>query len=647
MAYSRLPRSLTWAAAPVILLLFLIGFWSWDWFIPMAERRASAAIGRPVTIGHLHLGLGRTTVVTARDVRIANAPGFPADVPLAQAERLVARIDLLESWRQGTLVVPEVDIAKPVVEATAQEDGTRNFALDIAAPTPGQTPPLLIGILRITEGAAHIVLPRLQAELRLAVTTRDEAGAAPRIAADITGTYAGQPISGQALGGAVLALQADSPWPISLDLANGPTRISLSGTLADPLALQGANLHLLLRGPDMALLEKLTGVPIPRTPNFSVAGRLDYIEDRFRFTEIVGSVGQSDIGGSLTVGTAGPRVDVEGELHSRRVDLADLGGFIGEEPGRLDTPGQTAEQRSALVRNEASARVLPDEPMNLPKLQSTDIRISYRADSVIGRNVPFDSLRTALEVKEGVVHLRQLALSVGRGQIAGDITLTPAAEGRMQAVGDVQFQRLDLSRLMQATQTFEGAGTLNGRARIEGTGNSLAAILGAGNGTVTLAMSGGNLSALLVDLSGLRLANALLSALGVPGRTAVQCFVGDLVLQRGVVNLRTVLLDTEDVVVVATGNVNLARERLEVRLRSESKSFTIGTLPTAILMSGSFRNPSVAPELGELAARSGAAAGLAVLLAPVAGLLPTIQFGIGEDNRCETMVRRGAPAPAR
>jgi uncharacterized protein involved in outer membrane biogenesis len=642
VARLHLPRWLTWAAPPVVLLLLLVALWSWDWFIPLAERRASAAIGRPVSIAHLQFRLGRVAVLTAEDVRIANAPGFAADIPLMQAERVVAHMDLLGSWRAAALVLPEVHIVKPVIEAGAAEDGSNNYTLDVVSSEPGRPPALKIGSLRITDGTAHIVLPHLQADLRLAVATRDEDSAVPRIAADITGTYAGQPISGEALGGAVLALQADTPWPIGLQLASGPTQVSLEGTLRSPLALQGADLLLMLRGPDMALLAALTGVPIPRTPNYEVAGRLDYVEPRFRFHEIAGRVGQTDIAGTLTLGTAGPRVDVEGELHSRRVDLADLGGFIGEEPGRVTTPGQTAEQRRALARNEASARMLPDGPINLPKLQSTDIRIRYHADSVIGRNVPFDSLRAELEVKDGVVHLRPLTLGVGRGQIAGTVTLTPGAEGSVQAEADVQFQRLDLSRLMQATQTFEGAGTIGGRARIEGTGNSFAAILGAGNGTLTLAMSGGNLSALLVDLSGLRLANALLSSLGVPGRTAVQCFVGDLVLQRGVLNLRTVLLDTEDVLVAATGTVNLARERLAVRLRSESKSFTIGTLPTAILISGSFRNPSVGPELGELAARGGAAAGLAALLAPVAGLLPTIQFGIGEDNRCEAMVRRGA-----
>ncbi len=127
--------------------------------------------------------------------------------------------------------------------------------------------------------------------------------------------------------------------------------VSLEGTLRDPLALQGAELCLVLRGPDMALPGKLTGVPIPRTPNYEVAGRLDHVGGRFR--ETAGRVGQTDIDGTLNLGTTGPGNDVEGMVHSRR----------------------------ALARNEASARMLPDEPINLPKLHSTDIRISYHADS--------------------------------------------------------------------------------------------------------------------------------------------------------------------------------------------------------------------------------------------------------------------------
>jgi hypothetical protein len=49
-------------------------------------------------------------------------------------------------------------------------------------------------------------------------------------------------------------------------------------------------------------------------------------------------------------------------------------------------------------------------------------------------------------------------------------------------------------------------------------------------------MTGGDLSALLVDLSGLELGNAILSALGMPERTPVECMITDFALQKGLLN---------------------------------------------------------------------------------------------------------------
>jgi hypothetical protein len=650
MAGRRIPRWAIWTGVPVAAVALLIVFWSWDWFIPLAESRASAALGRKVTIEHLHVRLGRVTEVSADGVRIANPEGFAEDPPFARAERLSARIDVMAYWNDRAVVIPAIEVTRPVVEAVALPDGRTNYAFDFgqpagegAEPAPRSAAPK-IGLLRIVEGQAHVVDPRLRADFNLAVATRDEDTPEPRIAVEARGTYAGQPITGTALGGAILALQdTGKPWPIEIQLANGPTRVSLRGTLQNPLELQGADVRLELRGPDMGLLQPLTGVPIPKTPNYEIAGQLDYVNGRVRFRDFNGRLGRSDLSGTIAVTTGGQKPEVEAELRSRRVDLADLGGFIGEEPGRTSTPGQSPQQRREQARNESRGRVLPEDPINFPKLDAANVSLNYRADSIIGRNIPFDNMRAVMEVKDGAVTLRPLTLGVGTGRIEGTIALTPREGERLHARADVQFQRLDVSRLMQATNTFEGAGRINGRARIEGTGRSFADILGSGNGEVTLGMSGGNLSALLVDLSGLRLGNAILSALGVPGRTVVQCFVANVGLQRGVAGLRTVLLDTEDVIINATGAVNIAREQLDVRLRSESKSFTIGALPTSILIDGSFRNPDVGPEMGELAARGGIIGGLAALVAPVAGLLPTIQFGTGEDNRCEGLVRRGQP----
>lgn len=647
---ARIPRWLIWLGVPALLLVVAVALFSWSWFIPLVESQASAALGRPVHVGQLSVRPGRVTEVTLRDVRVDNPEGFPPDPPFARIPRLTVRVDVMEYWRSGRIVIPVIEAERPQVEALAKEDGSNNYTFPFGQPAGESAPRQAeataagapeIGLLRVIDGQAHVVVPKLKADFQLAIATRDESGPEPRIAVDARGTYGGQPITGHLLGGAVLALQdGTKPWPVEMELANGPTRVSLAGTLRNPLEFQGADLKLKLAGPDMALLQPLTGIALPKTPNYAVEGQLDYAEGRVRFRDFDGRMGRSDLSGTVTVTTGAGKPDVTAELRSRRVDLADLGGFIGEEPGRVSTPGQTAAQRRELARAEASARLLPDDPLSLPKLEAANVHLKYRADSIIGRNMPFDTMGAEMEIENGAVTLKPLSLGVGRGQIAGNISLVPGEDGALRARADVTFQRLDVSRLMQATGAFEGGGVLGGRAVVEGNGRSLAEILGRGNGSLTLTMAGGgNLSALLVDLSGVRLANAILSALKLPDRTRVECFLADFGLRRGVLSTRTLLLDTDDVLVQGDGTIDLGRERLAMRLHSDSKGFTVGQLPTPIAIEGTFRNPAVTPELGELAVRGGAAIGLGLLAAPLA-LLPTIQFGIGDDNRCEGLVRR-------
>ena len=171
------------------------------------------------------------------------------------------------------------------------------------------------------------------------------------------------------------------------------------------------------------------------------------------------------------------------------------------------------------------------------------------------------------------------------------------------------MQNLDVSRMMAATHTFEGAGSVSGVGAIDATGNSLASLLGNGNGEMKMAMAGGDLSAVLIDLTGLHFGNALLSALGVPEKTQVQCFVGDLGLQQGVLDFKAMTLDTGEGITNVGGNVDLAKETIDLALKTDAKHFSVGSLPTRINISGTFKDPSIRPG-AEVAARAGAAAGL-------------------------------------
>src|SRR5205085_1045098 len=128
------------------------------------------------------------------------------------------------------------------------------------------------------------------------------------------------------------------------------------------------------------------------------------------------------------------------------------------------------------------------------------------------------------------------------------------------------------------------------------------------------------LSALLVDLSGLEFGNALLSALGMPQRTPIQCMIADFALQKGLLNTRTLLLVTKEANVHGAGWVNLRNETVDYKLSTKAAHFSIGSLHTPIDISGLLKHPSIRPEVGEMAVRGGTAAALAVLLPPRARL---------------------------
>jgi len=213
-------------------------------------------------------------------------------------------------------------------------------------------------------------MPKLKADFNLDVATQEppagqtsQAGqasqsvteAASQLVVDAKGTYAAQPITGRFTGGALLSLRdAQHPYPIDLHMADGPTHVDITGTVQNPLNFAGADVKLKMAGPDMALLLPLTGVPIPQTPPYSITGNLDYVDKKIRLTNFAGRLGSSDLGGNIEVDPGPERPVVTADLSSRKVDLTDLGGFIGATPGRKDTPNATAAQKREMAKAEAS-----------------------------------------------------------------------------------------------------------------------------------------------------------------------------------------------------------------------------------------------------------------------------------------------------
>jgi hypothetical protein len=577
-------------------------------------------------------------IVTAQDVVIGNPAGFGRnEEPFARIPRLTVQIEVAASLWRGAIVIAAVELVRPAIRAIATEDGRENYRL-----ASGSRP--RIGALSVLDGRARVSLAPLRADFETTFATERPAEKADttRIVAEARGIFAGESVVARFAGDVSLNAQdSRQPWPAEISVQNGPTQISVKGALQDPFGPGDATADFVISGPDMARLTPLTGVPFPVTPPYELHGRLDYEVGVYRVTDVKGRIGRSDLDGTMTVATRpGQRPEIRADVLSPSVDLRDIVSLLSSKSGPPGTPGQTPEQRAQAAqigrKAEANPRVLPQAPIHAAKFDLANVHLTFDAQRVQGASMPFDKLAFDVDVVDAAVALHQLSVAVGQGQITGDIWLMPRADETLLARADIHFERLDVSRLLGASGRFKGNGLLNGVVRLDGAGGSMAEILARADGVASLWMLGGDLSSLLVDLAGLRLGSALLSSLNGSPTTTVECFVADLVLRRGVLSTRTLMLETADAITEGSGAVDLGQERVEVRLRTQSKRLTVGVLPAPLLIRGTLKDPRAAPDPATPAGRGGLAGALAAL--------PTVQLGIGDAPHCQSLlsqVRKG------
>jgi uncharacterized protein involved in outer membrane biogenesis len=622
----------------LVALVLLIFFWNWDWFIPLVETDASSTLGRKVTLQHLHVRLGRTTLIAADKIAIANPPGF--DGNLATLDQLVIEVDVLGYLHNRVLTLSKIVLERPVFEMRQLPDGANNYTLQMQSGGGGKPPQ--IGNLYIHNGAASVVMAKYKTNMALTIDTQraPDTGIFENdpniIVVTAKGTYSGQPITGSFRGGALLSLRdAAKPYPVDLHIANGYTTVALLGTIEQPMSFGGAKLKLTLAGQDMADLFPLTNIPLPSTPPYRITGNLDYSKDTIRFDQFYGRVGSSDLEGDLdeTHPISGGKPLVTANLASNRVDLTDLGGFLGATPGKTTTPGQTAATRAKVERAVASPKLLPATPISLPKINMANFEVHYTGRHIINKDVPLDNIVVNLSIENGRISLHPLNFAVGTGTVASDFDLNPI-DNVLHTTANIDFRQLPLARLMASTHAFAGDGTVGGTAHLRATGNSVAAMLGHGDGSMQIFMNhGGDITALLVDLAGLQVGDGILSLLGIPQKADIQCLVSDFTLADGQLDTKALLLATTEANILGSGSADLTDERLNLRLSTQATHFSIGSLSTPINIHGTLKDPSVLPAPGPLAARALPAIGLGVLFPPLA-LIPTIRLGLGDKNAC-------------
>ncbi|HKR87511.1 MAG TPA: AsmA family protein [Phenylobacterium sp.] len=650
-------KAMTWTGAVlgllVIAVAILIAVWDWNWFRGPLARVASARMHREVTISgdlKVHPFSWRPSA-TVDGVHIAN-PHWASSKAVGQDRmadigRISVQIRLLPLLG-GHLDLPLLRFDQPHVALLRDAQGRSSWDFSDGK-NPGQ--PMKLPPIRdfIIDGG-HVIYRDVDKKLNFTGTLNasEEFGAQNRgFEMRGQGTLNAQPFTLLVTGGPLLNIDRAKPYPFDANIRAGETYVTARGEVPRPFDLGHFYMNSTARGPDLADLYGITGVALPNTPPYNLRGRLSRDGQTWRIDGISGRVGSSDLAGRLEMVDRRPRPLLTADLHSKSLDFADTAPLFGGGPkvGKVASPTQVATAQIM----QRQQRLLPDATLKVDRIRGLDADVTYKAASIHNSPVNLQSGSAHVKLNAGVLTADPLAFELPQGRIAGS--------ARLDARKDVPRTDLDLrltnARLETLLPLHLGggqpfAGSLVGRVKLHGAGDSVHKAFSSANGEVMAVVPSGEIRRAFAELMGVDVVKGLGLLLSKDQETTpIRCGVAHFRAVDGVFRADRIVFDTGPVLVTGSGSITMGDEKLDLRAQGHPKKFQLVRVLAPVTAQGSLLHPKLGVQPGPALAQGGAAAALGAFLSPLAAILPFIDPGLAKDANCVGLVaeagHQGAP----
>lgn len=576
--------------------------------------------------------------IVAERVTIGNPPWTSPGVT-AEIGRLSLTYDLPffgQSFRLHTL---EMERATLHLKRDAQ--GRANWQFH--APGSGRsTGPPLIRSLRMPNAHVDFNDERRHLKFDGTVSAQDApgGGAAPPLRIDGAGQLNGRAANLTLNADPLATVARGQPYHFEFTGTSSGTRLTGRGSVPRPFDFHWLETTFESAGDDMKDLYFLTGVNLPDTGRYQLAGKFTRRDHHFDFTDLDATSGRSDMRGTVLIETRrGAPGHVEADLRSKLLRLSDLGAqAAGRGPKPVD----------------GKRLVLPDTPFQLRGVRRSDAMIHFHAQTLQMGHAPLRAVAAKVKINEGTIVASPVSGSLLEGKVTGEIKIDvtrdmPAAEVDFR-VANLQLVKFDRKKSAGESAAASGAagdgaadspapldGPVQARIALKGRGNSVHELASNANGTVTAVLPNGALRASLAELAGLDLRALGLMATGNKADTGIRCGVASFDVKGGTLTAQRLLLDTDPVLITGEGTVDLDSEALELQFQGRPKHPRL-RVRAPLLVRGTFAHPTFSIEAKNSVAQAGGAIALGVLLTPVAAMLAFVDPGLAKDTDCGALL---------
>lgn len=656
---SRALKIVLWSAIALLAMLaiaviILLNF-DWNRAKPWLSQHVSEATGRPFAInGDLSLtwhmpqrellgwrGWIPWPRLNAKDVFFGN-PQWVQEPAMAKADQITFSVNPLPLL-QRKIAIPSLALDTPQLYLERQKDGRNNWSFE--QKNEPSTWQLDLQQLILNKGSVRIVDAVKHADLRASIDTLgEESGKNYRLNWTLAGSFNGETVNGSGKAGSILSLRKQrAQYPIEAEIQAGKTRISARGTLTEPSKLAALDLRLKIEGVSMAHLYPLTNVVLPDTPPFMteghLIGELNTLGGKWTYEKFTGKVGGSDVSGTLRYEARKPRALLEGTVVSDFLNFKDLSPLIG-----ADSPESKAN-RGAKVQQPPD-KVLPVEPFRTERWTSIDANVQFSGRKIVReKQLPINDLVTQIRLQDGELSLTPLKFGIAGGNLVSDIRLDGKSKP-VKAELRLSARHLKLKQLFPSIEIMQASlGEINGDASLTATGDSVAALLGSADGEIKAVLNQGTISKLLLEEMGLNVGSIIATQFFGDKQVKLHCAVNDFVVNKGVMQARAVVLDTEDATIYLNGDIDLAKEQLALMIKPQSKGVRLISLRSPLYVSGTFKKPQVGVDKGVVALKAGSALALGVLAPVATALLPLVNVGPGTESECAKLLQQSNIKP--
>lgn len=326
----------------------------------------------------------------------------------------------------------------------------------------------------------------------------------------------------------------------------------------------------------------------------------------------------------------------------------DLKDPISDEmTGTISSPEFHMEDISSLLAIELLTRrkstAKPDFPLSR-QIVNLDISLPH---------IKFQSqyaghLSAPLKLSSAGLYIAPIEGKLGGGPVTGAYNMeTNSGKGKLDAA--LSIKKLNYAQFQKhITDPINEKANITLILKLNGEGDSMDSIMADLHGTMSLTAGKGHMRSSAFNLWTGGLLGAMLPGQKKDNETVLNCAFAHFDVKDGVATPSPFFIDTKQATIIGKGDINLAEQKINLKISPQLKDTALIDVSTPINVSGDLLAPSISPSAAGLGKVIGS-----VLLAAVnpATLLITMNdLGLSEDHPCrkyaQTSDASETPPPA-